>query len=164
MGRLRGRRLKARQSVWHTHTTLPKTQSSLKPVPVIEPLRTILTELRQSEGNPMSGTILRGESGKPLNLDNLARRVVIPTLKAAGIIWQGWYSLRRGIGTLTSTIAHDPQAAKGMLRHSNLSTTMTHYIKDVPEVTEQAMLAVEKLCSDCAVKQAGANQPVVQVQ
>ena len=116
------------------------------------------------EGNPISGTILKGESGKPLNLDNLARRVVIPTLKAAGIIWQRWYSLRRGIGTLTSTIARDPQAAKGTLRHSNLSTTMTHYIKDVPEVTELAMAAVEKLCSDCAVKKAGANQPVVQVQ
>jgi hypothetical protein len=36
-------------------------------------------------------------------------------------------------------------AAKGLLRHSSVNTTLTHYIKDVPEVTANAMTQVEAL-------------------
>ena len=35
-------------------------------------------------------------------------------------------------------------------RHSNVSTTERHYIKDVPESTLQAMKQLETLCNDCA--------------
>ena len=67
-----GTKLMIRRSVWHTHTTAPKTQSSIKPVPIIEPLATILAKLREVDGNPQTGPILRGPSGKPLDLHNLA--------------------------------------------------------------------------------------------
>lgn len=144
-----GKRLIVRQSVWHTHTTTPKTASSLKPVPVIEPLRSVLLALRQADGNPDSGLILRGPSGKPLDLHNVANRVVIPTLKRAGIPWHGWYSLRRGVATTVTSLSKDPHAAKGLLRHSNVSTTERHYIKDVPENTLDAMKQLESLCNEC---------------
>src|ERR1700691_1240790 len=118
-----GKKLMIRRSVWHTHTTSPKTQSSAKPVPVIEPLTTILAEVREVDGNPQSGPILRGPSGKPLDLHNLANRVVIPTLRKAGIPWHGWYSLRRGVATIVTALSKDSLAAKGLLRHSSVSTT-----------------------------------------
>jgi hypothetical protein len=35
------------------------------------------------EGNPAGGPIFRAGNGKPLNLDNLAKRVIIPALKCA---------------------------------------------------------------------------------
>jgi hypothetical protein len=38
-------------------------------------------------------------------------------------------------------------AAKGLLRHSNVNTTLLHYIKDVPEVTANGMAQVEQLFS-----------------
>ncbi len=123
-----GKRLIIRQSVWHTYTTSTKTASSAKPVPVIEPLRSILADLRESERNPSTGPILRGPSGKPLDLHNLANRVVIPTLKKCvgcqlsesdhrkadhdfrldGSIskWHGWYSLRRGVGTAVADLSN----------------------------------------------------------
>src|SRR5215472_13692805 len=75
-----GKRLFVRRSIWRVWTTSPKTESSVKPVPVIEPLRSILAELREADGNPGSGPILRGPSGCPLDLDNLAERVVKPVL------------------------------------------------------------------------------------
>src|SRR5215472_16195780 len=59
-----GKRLAVCQSVWHTHTTTPKTEESAKPVPVIEPLRGLLADLREADGNPSSRPILRGPSGK----------------------------------------------------------------------------------------------------
>ena len=62
--------------------------------------------------------------------------------------WQGFYSLRRGIATQLTAITHDPMAAKGLLRHSSVNTTLAHYIKDVPEVTANGMAQVEELFSE----------------
>lgn len=175
-----GHRLLVRQSVWHTHTTSPKTKSSEKPVPVIEPLRSILADLREDDLNPFNGPILRGPSGKPLDLHNLANRVVIPTLDACAECkqgesehanadhayrrddrlphWHGWYSLRRGVATAVSALSKDSLAAKGLLRHSSVSTTQRHYIKDVPETTLEAMKLLETLCNDCAKE--GSTKPI----
>jgi hypothetical protein len=119
-------------------------------VPVIEPLTSILAELRAADENPSSGPILRGPSGKPLDLHNLGNRVVISTLRKAGIAWHGWYSLRRGAATAVTALSTDSLAAKGILRHSGVSTTERHYIKDVPESTLQAMKRLETLCKERA--------------
>ena len=77
-----GKRLFVTQSVWHKFTTDPKTLDAASPVPVIETLAEILSDLRERDGNPSTGPILRGPSGKPMILDNLSKRVVIPALKA----------------------------------------------------------------------------------
>lgn len=149
-----GKTLGVKHSVWRTHTTAPKTAHAAKPVPVIAPLRELLQELHKLEGNPETGPILRGVSGKPLNLDMLARDVIksalrnpenYPTADAKRLQWHGYYAFRRGIATLTSSVSRDPMAAKGLLRHTSVSTTLNHYIKDVPQVTENAMSLVEEL-------------------
>jgi integrase len=149
-----GKTLTVMQSVWRKHTTDPKTASAAKPVPVIEPLRELLEELRNAEGNPQIGPILRGvQNGKPLNLDMLASETIRPAIanpenyaaNAKRLTWHGYYAFRRGIATLASSISRDPMAAKGLLRHSSVNTTLTHYIKDVPEVTKNAMTQVEAL-------------------
>ncbi len=148
-----GKTLCVKQSVWRTYTTAPKTAHAAKPVPVIEPLRDLLAELRELEGNVEAGPILRGLSGKALNLDMLARTVIMPALRnrenydpnAKRIEWHGYYAFRRGIATLASSVVRDPMAAKGLLRHTSVNTTLTHYIQDVPQVTENAMTLVEGL-------------------
>jgi hypothetical protein len=49
-------------------------------------------------------------------------------------------------------------AAKGLSRHSSVSTTERHYIKDVPESTLQAMKMLETLCNPCATS--GEGKPI----
>jgi integrase len=154
-----GRALSVKQSVWRKHTTDPKTASAAKPVPVIEPLRELLSALRLAEGNPANGPILRGEKGRPLDLDMLTKRAIRPTLRNPKnyrisslndwkpLEWHGFYSLRRGIATQLTAITRDPMAAKGLLRHSSVNTTLAHYIKNVPEVTANGMAHVEQLFS-----------------
>jgi hypothetical protein len=44
--------------------------------------------------------------------------------------WKGFYALRRGIGTALANV-DSPMAAKSALRHANMATTMTHYVKGV---------------------------------
>ena len=145
-----GGELKITRSIFGTHISPPKTRSSMAPVPIIGPLQTILDALRRADGNPATGAILRGPSGKPLNLDNLARREIVPVLLKHSIPWRGWYSLRRGIATLVAFLEKDTLAAKGLLRHANANTTLTHYIKRVPEITSRAMQKVETLCNQYA--------------
>ena len=142
-----GKRLNVRQSIWRTHATEPKTVEANKPVPIIDPLRSLLAQLRALDGNPTAGPILRSPLGKPLNLDNLAKRKVRPILAAAGMEWHGWYALRRGIATLGNAVEKDAMAAKGLLRHASVTTTQKYYIKEVPEVTLKAMEKVEALCN-----------------
>ena len=96
-----------------------------------------------NENRQAGGFILSGPSGKPANLNDLARRVVIPALRKAGIPWHGWYSLRRGIATLAVSV-ESAQAAKSLLRHANIATTQQHYIKDSPVKTRRA---VEKIAA-----------------
>jgi integrase len=144
------KRLFVTQSVWHKFTTDPKTIDAASPVPVIETLADILEHLRQEDGNPSTGPILRGPSGKPMILDNLSKRVVAPLLKAAGIDWHGWYSLRRGVATTLAGLTRDGMASKGLLRHTNLATTTRHYVKDVPENTLSAMNLLESLFNECS--------------
>ena len=166
-----GKRLMIRQSVWHKFTTEPKTENAASPVPVIETLADILAELRRADGDPASGPILRVPSGKPLLLDNVSMRVVIPALKRCAACgkqesghqaehdfkldeslptWHGWYSLRRGVATTLAGLTKDGMASKGLLRHTNLATTTRHYVKDVPENTQNAMNLLETLCTQSA--------------
>jgi len=104
------------------------------------------SKARRARDTPLShkrktatGPVSRGPSGKALNLDNLAKRVLAPVLEGAEIEWYGWYSLRRGVATTLASLSRDPLASKGLLRHSSLATTQKHYIKDLPENTLQAM-------------------------
>ena len=97
-----------------------------------------------------AGRFCEGHPGKALNLENLSKRVVAPLLKAKEIKWHGWYSLRRGVATTIKSISKDSLAAKGLLRHSSVTTTERHYIKDVPENTLRAMNQLEKLFNDCS--------------
>jgi integrase len=150
-----GKTLRIRASMWRTHTTSPKTAESVAPVPVAETLADILRELRRE-----SGYILASPQGKPVDLHNLAARVVIPALALCAKCgkgekehdtnghefkklpeWHGWYGLRRGLATLATSL--DSQlAAKSLLRHSNVHTTQQFYIKSVPA---DAVRAVEKM-------------------
>jgi integrase len=144
-------KLSIQQSVWRTKAGQTKNEYRARPILVIEPLKSILAALRRADGFPQSGPILRGPSGKPLHVDNLARRVIKPALKKAGIEWVEYRALRRGAGTLVTAMAKDDgHAAKGLLRHSNLATTTAHYIGDVPKETENAMRLVEQLFDNCS--------------
>jgi integrase len=159
-------------------TTDPKTLDAASPVPVIETLANILSNLRERDGNSSAGPILRGPSGKPMILDNLSRRVIIPALKRYAICsqqesdydadhefkldesipkWTGWYSLRRGVATTLAGLTKDGMGSKGLLRHTNLATTTRHYAKDVPENTQSAMNLLETLFNECST--AGTARP-----
>jgi len=62
------------------------------------------------------------------------------------------------VGMALAALSKDSRAAKGLLRHSSVSTTQRHYIKDVPENRLEAMKLLENLCNPRATVQ-GSNLP-----
>ena len=121
------------------------------------------------------GPIFQAGNGKPLNLDNLARRVIMPGLSRCAVCrkseedhkpeghlferdnslphWHGWHAFRRGLATNLHALGVDDKTIQAILRHSNVSLTMNVYVKSVSESQVSAMDTLsEKLgvCNDHA--------------
>lgn len=146
----RSRQMFIQCSRWGTEENETKTDEATALVPVNEPLAELLGELWEHEGRPNEGYVLKGERGASLNLANLARRVIVPRLKAVGIEWRGYYAMRRGAGTIATMVARDKGlAAKGLLRHKTITTTAEFYIDSVPSETRLAVEEVGRMFQNC---------------
>jgi integrase len=97
---LNGDELHVQRTAWRpTHVIEEtKTVASKSPVPVIPILARYLAAYR--DGNPSNGFIFEGaKKRRPLDLHNLANRVIRSALEQADIPWCGWYGFRRGLVT-----------------------------------------------------------------
>ena len=81
---------------------------------------------------------------RPLDLHNLANRVIRPALKAKNIPWCGWHGFRRGLATTLYELGTEAKTRQAILRHADVSVTEKHYTKTVDAVSRAAMAKVEK--------------------
>ena len=59
--------------------------------------------------------------------------------------WHGWHAARRGLGTNLYRLGVPEKTIQAILRHANVSTTNTYYIKSAAEDTRAAMAKLERL-------------------
>jgi len=59
--------------------------------------------------------------------------------------WHGWHAARRGLGTNLYRLGVPEKTIQAILRHANVSTTNTYYIKSAAEDTRAAMAKLEQL-------------------
>ncbi len=134
-----GEELFVRRAVWRTAVDQTKTPESKAVVPVISPLRKMLDAHRKQSGD--TTWIFAGEKkGFALNLDNLARRSIIPKVRER---WHGWHGWRRGLATILFDLGVDPEIASKILRHADSAVTRRHYI--MLESRKQGRKAMRKL-------------------
>ena len=87
------------RSMWRSTLKNTKTEEDVDEpglVPIIKPLRLMLDAIKPVRS---SGFIFPNSIGGALDLDNLADRVIRPTLKAHNLMWKGWQAYRRGLAT-----------------------------------------------------------------
>ena len=172
--------------MWNSTVSEPKTKRSRSPIPVVRPLAEALEAHRLRAGilAQYNLPIFQAGNGKPLNLDNIARRVIMPALSTCAIcgeqesehvpadghafqrdkalpVWHGWHAFRRGLATNLHTLGIADKDIQAILRHSNIGLTMNVYVKSVNESQVNALDALnEKLatCSNLAANQARAIQ------
>jgi len=155
-----GKELCVNRSVWNSIINAPKTRRSAAPVPVVKELADALEGHRERMGRLAVGPIFQAGNGKPLNLDNLARRVIIPAIEKCVVCrksesdhkpeghmfeldksfqWHGWHSFRRGLATNLHCLRVADKTIQAILRHSNIGLTMNVYVKSVAESGVSAM-------------------------
>jgi integrase len=144
----RGNSLNVTQAVWNGVVTETKNEHREAAVRVIPHLATVLEKLRLASGTPDHGYIFAGRKGQPLNLDNLASRIIKPRLRSAGLEWHGWHAFRRGLATNLHRLGIKDEEIQAVLRHGDATTTRRFYIKSTSETVAAAMKAMEEqLCT-----------------
>jgi integrase len=157
--------IRVTQSIWEGCVTEPKTRQSRGAVPVIRPLAGMLDAHRMRCGNPDSGPIFAATNGKPVSMNNVLNRTIKPALDRCGHcrkrftehskadhqyerdlslpMWHGWHAARRGLGSNLYGLGIAEKTIQAILRHSNVSTTNTYYIKTAPADALAAMTKLE---------------------
>jgi integrase len=147
-----GKSLRVSRSVWRTVVNQTKTESSEAAVPVVPLLKKILDEHLVRTNGQSHQYIFAGEKrGTPLNLANLARRVIIPALQEYSeqngelVEFKGWHAFRRSLATNLSSCGVDPKTIQQILRHSSLSVTMDIYVTPPQDEARAALMKIEEL-------------------
>ena len=133
--------INVRRAVVHGEVVRVKTDASQAPVPVVKTVAKVLAAHRKL--NPSDGFIFYGETLEPIILENLAKRYIVPTLKAAGLKWHGFHAFRRGLGTRLHALGTPELTIKHILRHSTKDVTTKHYIKSDDGLSRAALERVE---------------------
>ena len=178
-----GATITVRRSRWHGFETDPKTKKSKAPIPVVKLLADALDAHKKRQGILAQNDlpIFQAENGKPLNLPNLARRVIRPAIERClrcgkpaadhkpeghmfeldtSIAWHGWHSFRRGLATNLHQLGVADKDIQAILRHSNVNLTINTYIKSVAESGVSAMdLLGEKFGTCNVLATSGTQRP-----
>jgi integrase len=171
------------RSIWNGRVNDPKTRKGRAPVPVIRQLAERLELHRLRCGNPKSGPLFRNAKKKPLALGSLVNRVIIPALNRCercgkeesehpvappGVDheyrrderipeWHGWHAARRGLGSNLYRLGVPDMVIQRILRHANVSTTATYYIKTAADDVRNAMEKLEMHIANSSQIQKGSN-------
>lgn len=154
------------RSIWNGRVTEPKTRKGCAPVTVIRQLAERLEMHRLRSGNPQSGPVFANALGKPLALGTVVNRVILPTLNRCEVCrkaesdhdranheykrdtslpeWHGWHAARRGLGSNLYRLGVPDMVIQRILRHANVSTTASYYIKTAAEDVRNAMTKLEE--------------------
>ncbi|HEX8815367.1 MAG TPA: tyrosine-type recombinase/integrase [Terriglobales bacterium] len=160
------------RAVWNGQVVKPKTKHSEAPIPVIKQLADRLEMHRLRSGNPAQGPIFANSLGKPLSMDNVRTRGILPVLNRCVLCglpngkrhlkedhgyernpsipqWHGWHAARRGLGSNLYRLGVPDKVIQAILRHSNVNITLSYYIKSV---SSDVVAAMDKFEQELAVQ------------
>jgi integrase len=149
-----GAELRVERSIWNGGVNKPKTVCSAAPIPIVRQLRNTLEAHRQRMGELAAPDlpIFQSGIGTPMNLANVAKRVIVPRIekcvrcRKAGaehkpeshlfelersLYGKGWHAFQRGLATTLHQLGTPDREIQAILRHSNVAITQASYIKSV---------------------------------
>jgi integrase len=94
-----------------------------------------------------NGLIFASEMGEPLNRHNLTRRSFKPLLMRAELPQIRFHDLRHTCATLLLTRNVNPKIVSEMLGHSTIAITLDTYSHVLPNMRDQAAVAMEEALS-----------------
>jgi integrase len=82
--------------------------------------------------------VFRSRSGTAIRPDNVLKRFIYPACDRLKMPRAGWHTFRRTHATLLNENGENPKTTQAILGHSDLETTMHHYIHAVPQTMFEA--------------------------
>jgi integrase len=129
---------------------LPKSKKSLRPIPIIQPVRGLLMLWRAK--NPNGVWVFTNSEGNALNMDMFANKVIKPALRKAKVEWKGFHAGRRGVGTKLRSLTGNSTAGRDVFGHSTTRVTEEHYEHRLPEDALRGMRLLEAEVSNSKVE------------
>ena len=155
-----GHEIRISRAYWRDTVAEPKTVRSKAPVPVIPQLAERLNRLRKAAGDQVGGLMFPAAHNKdvisplPIDLDALARDVIIPLLLSHNLTWHGWHAFRRGLATNLHHLGVQDKVIQRILRHSNVAVTQACYIKTADADVQRAMEQLSNKTGEAGLRSA----------
>jgi integrase len=116
--------------------TMMKTEASRKPVPLVVGLADVLMQWRAQCGYNQPTDFLFASPEKdgkqPIWPNSAMEKHIRPAAIRAGIGKRiGWHVFRHSFGTLIKSQGADVATTQALMRHSNVSVTMDHYVQAI---------------------------------
>jgi integrase len=158
-----GENLHVKRTVWRTIVGPTKTEDSEGLVPVLPLLQKAL-EKHRGDASADAYIFAGNKRGAPLNLHNLAARVIKPSIEKClkcqksrsghkptdhsfelntQLVWKGWHSFRRGLASNLYFLGVQPKVIAAILRHSDIGTTLQFYVQTQTEESREALQQIE---------------------
>jgi integrase len=133
--------LHVRRNVARGVVGTPKTEKSVRSLPLIQPVKGLLLLWRSKAG--MGVWVFQSEQGDPLDMDWFAAKTIRPALKKANCPWKGYHAGRRGLGTELRQITGSSTAGRDVLGHEDEAITREHYEAKQLENVQGALKLLE---------------------
>jgi integrase len=128
---------------WRDEEGTTKTKARKAPVPLLDVVSEALAKHR--EANPRTTYVFESPAtGKPFDIATIGSKRIKSALVGKKVQWAGWHSFRRGLGTNLYELGVPDLTIQGILRHSNVATTQTYYIKKREAAGVEAMKRLQK--------------------
>jgi integrase len=171
--------IRVSRAIWEGHVSDPKTGSSKSAIPVIKQLAERLEFRRLRSSSPESGPMFPNLKKKPICLNNLLGRQILPSLQRCEHCgeaqadhpktahdfkreetfprWRAWRAARRGLSSNLYALGVPEKVIQLILRHANVTTTTTDYIKTVPAQVTDAMEKLQEALAGVLIWQRTGN-------
>jgi integrase len=137
----------------------PKTRSSVRDVPMSEPVRTaLLVHKHRCLHTDSAAQVFTTKTNTPMGPKNLANRVLRPTCVKLGLRPISWHVLRHTHATWLSESGATIRAAQDILGQSDVETTLRVYTHSVLDSKRSAITKVAALLFPSVPPQEGQEQ------
>lgn len=118
----------------------PKTESSIRTIPIIAPLEKPLLDQFKLTGNQKSFVFLNNENTHYFDSSKIRDRTWKNTLKEAGVRYRTIYNTRHTFVSLNLSSGKNILWVSQMIGHKNANITLEHYSKYIPVVNNESTI------------------------
>jgi integrase len=136
--------IRVREAVYEGHNSTPKTQGSIRDVPMGPALEHALRQHGARSRTSHDSLVFPSRNGSYLRPGNLHKRYLHPACAKAELRRFSWHDFRRTHATLLSDMGEPLKTAQAQLGHASLSTTAELYAQAVPASQRAAVERLEK--------------------